>query len=195
MKDLLGIVDTDTSQDELIQSQISQMSDAISVVCNRVFAKEKVTETWRELDSRRVYLSHWPTKEEDIETVFCPRSNGTPSLAYPDNDPGWELEEQSGKLSLFAGQVEPISVTYTGGYDLPDEAPPALKAACEIMVRSYRIWNVRQATSGIRSISHKDARVMFFDPNALLKQAGATPLASVGATVKDLLYHYMRFWV
>jgi Phage gp6-like head-tail connector protein len=200
IKDALGIADTDTSQDAELQKQITMMSDIIAVQCNRSnldghsFGKEKVQETWRELDSRRVYLSHWPVKADDIESVECPRGS-TPSLGYPTNDPGWELEEQSGKLSLFAGQSEPISVIYTGGYDLPDEAPPALKASCEILIRSWRIWNQRQLTSGIRSISHKDARVMFFDPNVLMKQTGSTPLATAGQTVKDLLYHYMRFWV
>jgi Phage gp6-like head-tail connector protein len=189
MKKSLGIPDTDTSQDEQLQSHITMMSDVISVECNRVFAKEKVQETWRELDSRRVYLSHWPATEDDIEAVECPRGTSP----YPTN--GWELEEQSGKLSLFAGQAEPIVVTYTGGYDLPDEAPPALKSACQIMVRTTRIWEQRQLTSGIRSLSHKEARVMFFDPNVLMKQQGSTPFSVAAQTVKDLLYHYMRFWV
>lgn len=195
IKDALGISSTDTSQDEELAKQITMMSDIIAVQCNRSnldghsFAKEKVQETWRDLDSRRVYLSHWPVKEDDIELVECPR--GSTSQVIGD----WELEEQSGKLSLFAGQSEPISVTYTGGYLLPDECPPALKASCEILIRSWRIWNQRQLTSGIRSISHKDARVMFFDPNVLMKQQGSTPLATAGQTVKDMLYHYMRFWV
>jgi len=192
MKDALGIADTDTSQDATLARQITIMSDVIATECNRVahhsFAKEEVQETIRDLDSRRLYLSHWPVKAADISAVECPR--GTP---YDSTQ--WELEETTGKLSLFAGQDEPISVTYTGGYLLPDEAPPALKAACEIMVRTYRMWIQRQLTSGIRSLSHRDARVMFFDPNVLLKTVGATPFAAAGQAVKDLLYHYMRFWV
>jgi hypothetical protein len=200
MKDVLGIADTDTSQDAIIQSQITMMSDVIATQCNRhpidghSWAKETVRETVRDLDSRRLYLSHWPVKTDDIESVECPRG-ATSQVGYPTEDPGWEVEENSGKLSLFGGQTEPIVVTYTGGYLLPDEAPPALKASCEIMVRSYRMWEQRQATSGIRSISHKEARVMFFDPNVMLKQTGSTPLATAGQTVKDMLYHYMRFWV
>jgi hypothetical protein len=188
MKEALKIPDTDTSQDAQLQNQITVMSDVIATECNRCFAKEEVQETWRDLDSRRVYLSHWPTKAADITAVECPR--GTPY------DPSqWELEVASGKLSLFAGQDEPISVTYTGGYLLPDDAPPALKAACEIMIRNYRLWIARQLTSGIRSLSHKEARVMFFDPNVLLKQTGGTPFGAAAQAVKDLLYHYMRIWV
>ena len=194
MKVLLNIPDTDTSQDASLQSQITMMSDVIATECNRCFAKEKVQETVRDLDARRWYLSHWPVKEEDIESVECPR-NGTPLDAYPVTDPGWELEEQSGKLELLSGQSEPIVVIYTGGYVLPDEAPPALKGACNIMVRTLRIWEQRQLTSGIRSLSHKEARVMFFDPNILMKQQGASPFSAAQQMIKDLLYHYMRFWV
>ena len=40
-------------------------------------------ETWRDLGSRRVYLTHWPVKEADIESVT---TNGTDRLDY-------ELEE------------------------------------------------------------------------------------------------------
>ena len=191
MKDALGILDTDTSQDEIIALQITQMSDVISDrMQSRLCKRESCRRPGAILTSRRVYLSHWPAKAADITSVECPRGS-TPYV----NGVDWELEEKTGKLSLFTGQSEPISVTYTGGYNLPDEAPPALQAACEILVRSYRIWNIRQATSGIRSISHKDARVMFFDPNVLIKAIGSTPLATAGQTVKDLLYHYMRIWV
>jgi len=61
------------------------------------------------------------------------------------------------------------------------------------MIREDRAVVRGLETSGIRSITHKDARVMFFDPNVMLKQVGATPLSSAGQTIKDLLYHYMRF--
>src|SRR4249920_3105099 len=79
MKDVLGIADTDTSQDAIIQSQITMMSDVIATQCNRhpidghSWAKETVRETVRDLDSRRLYLSHWPVKTDDIESVECPR--------------------------------------------------------------------------------------------------------------------------
>ena len=188
IKNSLNIADTDTSQDAMLQTQITTMSDVIATECNRVFGRETVIETWRELDAPRVYLSRWPTIATDITAVEAPR--GTP---YDSTQ--WELEEKSGKLSLFAGQSEPISITYTGGFLLPDEAPPALKAACDIMIRTWRLWVARQLTTGIRSISHREARVMFFDPNILLKQLGSTPFAAAGQAVKDLLYHYMRFWV
>src|SRR4029077_20344192 len=111
IKDALGIADTDTSQDAELQKQITMMSDIIAVQCNRSnldghsFAKEEVQGYWGELgsrrvyfaharDSRRVYCPHGPAKADDNDAVECPRGS-TPSLGYPTNDPGWELEEQS----------------------------------------------------------------------------------------------------
>jgi hypothetical protein len=51
-----------------------------------------------------------------------------------------------------------------------------------------------QAVSGVRSISHKDARVMFFDPNQALKSMN-TPLASAGQSIQSLLQAYRRYWI
>jgi hypothetical protein len=183
----LGI--SDTSQDDVLSNMITEYSDVISARTNRVFGREKVLETWRCLGSRRVYLSHWPVTEGDIERVECPRGSTVSTVDY-------ELEEQSGKLSLFVDVQQPVAVTYTGGFDLPDDAPPALQAALELLIRAARAQAQQQATSGVRSISHKDARVMFFDPNqALRATSGGTALTATGQSVESLLYHYTRFWV
>src|SRR4051812_21087579 len=66
---LLGLSTSDTSLDALLVMQISTYSAFVSEYCNRTFAREKVTEIWRELDDGRVYLTHWPVKEEDVESV------------------------------------------------------------------------------------------------------------------------------
>lgn len=190
LKVMLGIADTDTSQDAMLATYITQLSEVIARECNRVFAKEKMRETVRCLQPNRYFVSHWPLKEEDIESVETPRG----TTFDPDT---YEVEEESGKIEFItSGQVEPIVVTYTGGYDLPDEAPAALKSACEILVREMRTWVSRQATSGIRSLTHKDARVMFFDVNAAMaKMGGTTGPFFINDGMKALLYHYMRFWV
>ena len=47
LKVALGIAPADTSQDAQLQLMIDQYSDVIATMCKRVFAKEKVTETWR----------------------------------------------------------------------------------------------------------------------------------------------------
>jgi hypothetical protein len=144
------------------------------------------------LQDRRVFLSHWPVREQDIETVESPRGSLLPGTDY-------ELEEASGKLSLFGARTEPIVVTYTGGFDLPYEAPHDLKSAAAILVRRGRTEAQREATAGIRSIQHKDSRVMFFDPNA--SQGGGGGNGGSGTSteairaVHALLYHYSRLEV
>ena len=57
-------------------------------------------------------------------------------------------------------------------------------------MQAGRAQLLRGLNTGIRSISHKEARVMYFDP---LGSKGHSPLTMVGDTVNALLYHYMRF--
>jgi hypothetical protein len=188
LKDMLGILDTDTSQDEQLQMYITQYSDVISRICNRVFAREEVRETVRCLQPSRYYVSHWPLLEGDIESIESPRGSEIDSSLF-------EVEEDSGKIVFTAARSEPIVVTYKGGYLLPDEAPPALKAACELLIREARNYAARQAVSGIRSIAHKESRVQYFDVNAALGKSIQTPFTVANQTVQSLLYHFMRLWV
>lgn len=191
VKVALGVPTGDVSGDAQLQQLIDWYSAYVSQVANRVFAREKVRETWRDVQDRRLFLSHWPVAEADIESVEAPRGTVLDASTY-------ELEEASGKLSIFTARSEPIVVTYTGGFNLPDEAPDDLKSAASILVRKGRTEAAQEATAGIRSISHKDSRVMFFDPN----QSGGSSASSGGGSgveavraVHALLYHYSRFEV
>lgn len=189
LKLALGIAAGDTTQDLLFDQLIDTYSDMVSELCNRVFAKEKLSETWRCLQSRRVFLSHWPVKASDIESVESPRGTVIPATDY-------ELEEKSGKLLLWGSRAEPIVVTYTGGFNLPNDAPDALKQAAILLIQYDRAQAQRQATSGIRQISHKSARVMFFDPNQANRGGGSSGPGSVGAqAIHNLLMHYTRLEV
>ena len=85
-------------------------------------------------------------------------------------------------------------MTYSGGYHLPEEAPPALKAAAGLLVQAARMQARMNATRGIRSIVHRESRVQFFDPLQVLGTKGAAaPLQAATDTVNALLYKYMRF--
>lgn len=181
----LGIPSGDTSSDQQISWLIETQSSVISVMCNRVFAKERVQETWRENASRRIYLTHWPVKEADIESVT---SGGYYLFDY-------ELEEQSGKLSVFSNAVGPVVVTYVGGYSLPDEAPLALKQCCSLLVTTTKTEQAAAQLTGIRMISHKESRVMFHSGTG--SQAGGNGGASTQTkeTVQALLYHFVRHWI
>jgi len=190
LKVMLGIGAADVSSDPQLRQMIDWYSAYVSEVTNRVFARERVRETWRDTNDRRVFLSHWPVKEEDIESVESPSGALLPVTGY-------ELEEASGKLSIFGPIGAQIVVTYTGGFDLPYEAPADLKNAASLLVRKGRTEAQREATAGIRSISHKDSRVMFFDPNQSAGSANESGGSSSEAirAVHALLYHYSRLEV
>lgn len=191
-----------TTSDEYLNQLIEQNSDVISVMTNRVFAREEVRETWRCLgepcdcadaaSSRRLFLSHWPVKEEDIESVQVPRG-------YKVDRNCWELDERAGRLSIYCGTSEPIVVEYWGGFELPDDAPPSLRYAAMLLVSNARATAQKESSAlaaGIKSISHKESRVMFHTPSettaAATKAGGMTPTME---TVKNLLSHFTRFWV
>jgi len=186
LKIALGMPTGETTSDPQLEFLIDVNSDTIATLCNRVFAKERVRETWRCLGSRRVYLTHWPVKEEDIESVT---TNGNDRIDY-------ELEEGSGKLSIFTNRQEPIVVTYTGGFALPDEAPDALKQACALMVSTSKAEQAAAALTGIKMIAHKESRVMFQSTSSGGSSGGGGASASATRdTIQALLYHYMRFWI
>ena len=196
IKTMLGISLSDTSEDALLATWITQYSDVIATICRRTFAKEKVLETWRgdtmpfDTDNGRMFLTHYPVADADIESVTAPDGSTIDSTGY-------ELENASGKLQFFNAQwSEPIRVTYTGGYDLPDETPPALKQALTLLVNNARIWQSRSLTSGVRSISHRESRVQFFDVNqAVAKMGGAGPIGMANEMVNSLLTAYIRYYV
>jgi hypothetical protein len=190
---LLGISTSDTSKDELLAMQISIYSATVAEMCNRIFAREKVTETWRELYDGRCFLTHYPVKESDIESVI---SAGNDYVVD-----GYELEERSGKLSnvvRYAAEsnawAQSVIVTYTGGFNLPDEAPLPLKQAVALSIREEMIRTRQAETAGIRQVTHKESRVVFFDPNAVLVKTVGAKSPGLQA-IESLLKQYMRFWV
>ena len=158
LKVALGIAPADTSQDALLQLMIDQYSDVIATMCKRVFAKEKVTETWRgdppPYERNRIYLTHYPVADADIETVSSPDGTVIDAANY-------EIENATGKLSLAGSSAANIVVTYTGGYDTPTETPPALKAATQLMIQGARAQAARDNT-GIRAVQHGESRVEYF---------------------------------
>jgi len=195
MKTMLGIAAGSTDQDAQLALWITQYSDVIATLCNRVFAYETLTETWRgdlppyDTQNGRVFLTHYPVKDEDLTLA-----TGSGSTIDPAS---YELENRSGKLQFFGSWAEPIRITYSGGYNLPDEAPAALKQALAILVGEARVYVQRQLTSGIRSISHRESRVQFFDVNAVIAKlaGGAGPLGQASSSVNALLYKYIRFMI
>src|SRR5580704_10320334 len=113
--------------DELLQMQITDASAIIARLCNREFAKTKVAETWRGNDHETIFLRLWPVKDADVVSI----TNGGPSIS-PIPPGSFELENHTGKLRI--APADPVTITYSGGYLLPDEAPDDLKAVCLIVM-------------------------------------------------------------
>jgi hypothetical protein len=189
---LLGLALTNTTYDQTLTLQISIFSQTIARMANRIFGKETGVESWREVYDGRLFLTHFPVQPADIQSVTAGGSVLDPST--------YTLEIRSGKLA-YRGTSDPeaipwpapVYVTYTGGYNLPTEAPYPLKQACATLIMESRMRMVQAQVAGIRQVSHREARVTFFDPNAvLLRLGGKSPSMQA---VEALLHQYTRFWV
>jgi hypothetical protein len=188
----MPITGGDPAANELLQIQISDASAIIARLCNREFAKTTVAETWRGNGHETIFLRLWPVKDADVFGI----GGGLGIWPSPPLAPGsFELENYSGKLRV--GSVDPITITYAGGYLLPDECPDDLKHACILVMRSSRSEAQRESVEGIRMLAHKESRVIFFDPNTqkTATAAAATGGFGYGAAVDAILPRYCRRWV
>jgi hypothetical protein len=200
-KILLGIPASDTTNDAQLQMLIDQNSMVLAEMANRdTWAKEKVIETWECVGpvccpdgSARIWLTRAPVKKSDIESVESPAGTVLDPAAY-------DVEERTGQIKFPRGASGQIVITYTGGYELPDEAPLPLHQAAGMLVRSFRTEAAREATvgSGVRMYAHKDSRIMYHSPKDLngggSSSSGVTASASETA-IKNLLSKYTRYWI
>jgi hypothetical protein len=187
---MLGMSTNDTSSDQQIQLFIDIASATVMRLCNRIFAYEEIRESWRELNGgHRIFPSHWPIKEVDIESVESPPGN---VLAPGD----YELEEGSGKISTFtSGFTEPVVVHYWGGYNLPDDAPLPLKRGAGLLVWQEKLQATLGTVGGVRMLSHKDSRVQFHDPLKILTAALGSAGSPIQTSVMNILSHYIHYEV
>jgi len=194
LKIMLGILPTDTSQDEILNLYIDNYSDIVATFCNRVFAYEEVQEVWRCVDydqtnvMKRIFVSHYPIDESQTISVESPVGSVLDPTDYV-------IEQKSGKIELLQTSDEPIMVTYSGGYKLPTDTPPALKQAIVFMIREAQAHMQRFAVSGIKSITHKDSRVMYFDVNATIAKQQGKGIGIVSPVANSLLMKYVRMEV
>jgi hypothetical protein len=197
-KILLNIPASDTSQDARLALMISAVSAQAAKEVNRVFAREKVEETFfntSEFGQRRVYFSRWPVVLADIESIT---QDGASILTTEGLLGDWILEEHTGTMyrpgSTWMGT---INTTYTGGYDLPDGVPLDLQRAAMLMTQqSY--FAIQRGDPSVRSISHKSARVQFFSLQQMMPNiggAGKSGAAPGMLSIQSLLNHYRRDWV
>jgi len=179
---------TDDVSDDLLSFIIARSSDEIARYCNRVLAQETVQETFRTTNlASKLFLERYPVKE-----IISVNSAG---VLLPATD--YELDALSGKLLCVNGGCfsEPTIVTYTGGYELPFEAPPSLRQAVVLAAREAYYASIR-GDSTIRMVGHKESRVIYFDPNAALKAtqgaAGGGGGSAAVRSMKSLLERFVR---
>jgi hypothetical protein len=190
-KRALGI--TSTTEDVMLAELITRVSAEIAAYCNnRVFGYEKVVETFTEIppETRRVFLARYPVAvDEGITSII---NGGDTTIDVPGT---LLLDSLWGKVTLPAGGafIEQAIFEYAGGYNLPDEAPPALKQAA-LMLGREAYYSSQRGDSSVRMIAHKESRIIYFDPNTQGKSSGGgqggTPAQRA---VNDLLSHFTRY--
>jgi hypothetical protein len=186
---------TDPNLDEQIEMFVRWASDDIAELCNRVFAKETVEDTYLGISSTgRIYLSHYPIAS--IASVTEAGSNLVQGTDYIAETATGLLRRQPTGTCF----TEPVVVTYTGGYVLPYEAPESLQQASVLLIREAYYASLR-GDATIRMVSHKESRVIYFDPaqQARALMGGAGGAGTTGGTaamrsVDALLKKFTRFW-
>jgi hypothetical protein len=182
----LKIPTESTINDEMLKFIIDRASDEVQTLCSRVFPKEEVIETFREIENpiTRLPLSRYPVKPEDIVSVAV---DGGPV--------DFDIDQESGILTLFNGTfwAQSVIATYAGGYEIPQEVPPALKQAVLLFAREAYYSSLRGDTT-VRQITHKDSRIVYFDPNTILKamMAGGKGGSPAQTAAMSLLQRYTR---
>ena len=164
---------TNDTLDDQVEMLVRWASDEISLLCGRDFAQETVVETFRDFTvaTQRIFLSHYPVSKIDSITEIG-------SVLVEGTD--YEVDYEAGKLvRLKTSWKEAVVASYTGGYDLPFETPPALQQAA-MMITREGYYQIIRGDATVRMISHKDSRVIYFDPNARGGAGGKS-----GAAVSD----------
>jgi len=193
LKLALGI--TDTSEDAELQAAITFQSEIISAYCDRRFGLAQALETFTldpgESVRRReaLVLSLYP-----VVSVTDVSISGTSTTDY-------NFDPASGRLWLPANQYiygawqfygfgpNPIAVTYSGGYDLPEQAPARLQRAIIETINQGRQSGNRDPT--IREVQHGDTRITYVSPSFAAGSTGQ----HLTASVTDLIQPYRRFYV
>ncbi len=180
LKLALGI--TDDTEDAVLQAAITFQSRIIAEYCDRRFGRAEALETFT-LDRGEVLatrnaltLSLYPVVEIlEVSSVGITGSD-------------YELDPVTGRLWFDAWCSGAVSVSYSGGYDLPEEAPARLQRAVILAVNEGRTSGTRDPS--IREVQHGDTRISYF--------TSATSSASPGflsAPVIDLIRPYRRLTV
>ena len=180
LKLALGI--TDDSQDAQLQAAITMQSRIISEYCGRRLAFAEALETFTfdpgedMLQRQAITLSLYPVAE-----VFEVSNMGA-------TDADYDFDPASGRLWIGGGWPNVVAVTYSGGYQLPENSPARLQKAVIEAVNESRTIGARDAS--IREVQHGDTRISYFTPTMATATSGY-----LSAVVIDLIKPYRRMYV
>lgn len=192
---------TDDSEDVSLQARITRASQTIASLSNRVFALQHVIETFNCDDgfvvdrflgsiigsgayiqpSHPLMVSRYP--------VVAIESISVDDVEIDAAD--YDVHIESGLLWRVAGGIwsGKVVVTYSGGYDLPEESPGALQSACLELVTQYRFAGRSSDSSyqQVREVAYGDRRVVYSTGTS--SSAAADPISP---TIMGLIALYRR---
>ncbi len=188
VKTALGI--TGTTEDAALAASITRASSVISEVCDRRFGFATAEETfvldYGECLRLRTPL---PLSLYPVAAIDSILQDGLDVTEY-------DLRKSAGLIWFIDWGMSwgcRIVVSYSGGYYLPDGAPGAVQQACIQLVSQYRnagSSSASAAASGIRSVTHGDATVVY--DNSQASSTASTSSSGVPQIVLDLLGPFKR---
>jgi len=176
LKLALGIAGT--TEDAALQAMITFQSRIIAEYCHRRFGRADALETFTfdrgETMPARIALtlSLYPVVEIlEVSTAT-----------------GYGFDPASGRVWVDGCWNGSVAITYSGGYDLPEEAPARLQKAVIEAVQEGRTSGARDPS--IREVQHGDTRISYFTSST----SSASP-GFLSAPVIDLIRPYVRLTV
>jgi hypothetical protein len=174
LKFALGI--TDTSEDEALQAAITFQSRIIAEYCDRRFGRAEALETFR-FDPGEIM----PTRQALTLSLYPV----VEVIELAGTTDGYDFDPASGRIWTQGNFADVVSVTYSGGFDLPEQAPARLAKAVIEAIFETRSMGSRDPS--IRSIAHGDTNISYFTSATATANAGY-----LSAPVLDLIRPYRR---
>lgn len=178
LKLALGI--TDTSQDATLSAMITFQSRIIAEYCDRRFGRAEAIETFTFDPGEALHVRRALTLS--LYPLFEIMESSSPVDTF---------DSSSGRVWLTNGAApwpSSVSITYFGGYDLPEDAPARLQKAVIESVREGLTSGARDPS--IREVSHGDTRISYFTSTTSSASSGY-----LSAPVIDLIRPYRKLHV
>jgi hypothetical protein len=176
-------ITTDTD-DARIAALITFASKVIADICDRVFALEKVEETTVLNGSAEggLVLNRYPIV--DIDSIYNDDNSIIDDITVYD----------AGGGVLHGDLVGTNIITYSGGYELPDEAPGPLQLACIDLIRSTYYLGSRDPS--MQSITdNATGSIRFFPPPGMSRTGAPSKASPLSPQATALIQPYKRLYV